>query len=439
MGGKFQTTALSPVRAKQDAGTRRLRYLAHVYTDGQTALDADFIPIQRSLIVGREPGVGRFVLDDAEASRRHAEIEVVDEDTVRVKDLGSRNGTHLFGAPIEAETLAPGSVLRIGGSLLVYCEIEVPPGIAAFAPLPRCSLARLRAEALIDTVAPSELPVLIQGPTGAGKELLATRVHQKSNRKGNLVAVNCSTFSKELIGSELFGHVAGAFSGATSARTGLFAAANDGTLFLDEIAELPLDQQPALLRAIQEKKIRPVGGDKEVNVDARVVAASHKKLSELSAAGNFRPDLFARLSGFIIEIPGLSARREEILSLFTQFVGKDAPPLSVEAAEAMLIYDWPLNVRELKHVAERAKLFIKDANRIEVGVLPPEIVQAKNDPRTTGSADDEAPTRQVLEGLLAKHEGNVAQVAKALGRHRQQLYRWLKKHDLDPESFRKEE
>lgn len=435
---KFQTTAVSPVRGRSEPGSKRLRYLAHVYSDGARASDVEFVPVGKGLIIGREPGVGRFVLDDVEASRKHAELEVSGDDTVRVKDLGSRNGTHLFGAPIEAEYLTPGAVLRIGGSLLVYCEIDLPPGMAAFAPLPRCSLARLRAEALIDTVAPSELPVLIQGPTGAGKELLATRVHQKSGRKGALVAVNCSTFSKELIGSELFGHVAGAFSGAATSRTGLFAAANEGTLFLDEIADLPLEQQPALLRAMQEKKVRPVGSDKEQSVDARVVAASHKKLSELTTAGSFRADLFGRLSGFIVEIPGLAERREEILCLFTQFVGKDAPPLSIEAAESLLLYDWPLNVRELKHVAERSKLFIKDAERIQSAVFPPEIQQAKREAGAAGG-EDEAPTKQVLETLLGKHGGNVAQVAKALGRHRQQLYRWLKKHELDPESFRKEE
>lgn len=435
---KFQTTAVSPVRGRAEPGSKRLRYLAHVYSDGSRASDVEFVPVGKGLIIGREPGVGRFVLDDAEASRKHAEIEVSGDETVRVKDLGSRNGTHLFGAPIESEYLTPGAVLRIGGSLLVYCEIDLPPGMAAFAPLPRASLARLRAEALIDTVAPSELPVLIQGPTGAGKELLATRVHHKSGRKGALVAVNCSTFSKELIGSELFGHVAGAFSGAATSRTGLFAAANEGTLFLDEIADLPLEQQPALLRAMQEKKVRPVGSDKELAVDARVVAASHKKLSELTTAGGFRADLFGRLSGFIVEIPGLVERREEILSLFTQFVGKDAPPLSIEAAESLLFYDWPLNVRELKHVAERSKLFLKDAERIESAVFPPEIQQAKREAGAAGG-EDEAPTKQVLETLLGKHGGNVAQVAKALGRHRQQLYRWLKKHDLDPEAFRREE
>src|SRR5262249_15507655 len=156
------------------------------------------------------------------------------------------------GRKVTSDYLQHGSVLRIGGSLLVYAEIAPAEGVGPMTPENVQSLARLQAEAMADLVAPSVLPVLVTGATGAGKEVLSQRIHKKSKRSGPLVPVNCSTFTRELIGSELFGHVSGAFSGATSNRSGLFVAADRGTLFLDEIAELPLEQQPALLRRRHE-------------------------------------------------------------------------------------------------------------------------------------------------------------------------------------------
>jgi DNA-binding NtrC family response regulator len=423
------------VRRRGRPGNERLRFLVRVHTDGRNNAEVDWLPLtDAKLTIGRESGASLFTLDDPEASRRHADVEYVrDSDVHRLRDLASRNNTFLDGQKIDVEYLQHGSVIRIGGSLLIYAELSLSEGVPPFRPEGVASLARLQAETLVDIAAPSELPILIHGPTGAGKELLAHRAHDKSGRPGSLVAINCSTFTKELIGSELFGHTSGAFSGAASSRSGLFLSASHGTIFLDEIAELPLEQQPALLRVLQEGRVRPLGSDREVVVDVRVVAASHQRLAELEARGSFRSDLHARLAGFAVDLPGLSARREEILGLFAAFLGPNAPPLLSDAAEAILLYEWPHNVRELKHTAERLKLLSKNHDAIDLGLLPSAI---RRHAIELVNPDDEAPSKAQLESLLRDHQGNVAQVARALGCHRQQVYRWLQRHELDATTFR---
>lgn len=433
-GRKLDTTAASPLRPRGVAPVPKLRALAQVHSETEGTRMEWFVLDDQKRILGREPGVGRVALDDGEASRRHAELEYVAEsDVYRIRDLGSRNHTFLDGREIQSDYLQHGSVVRVGGTLLVYAEVPLGPGISSFEPEPGTALWRARAERLTDVAAASALPVLILGPTGAGKELLAQRVHKGSRRSGPLVSVNCATFSRELIASELFGHTQGAFSGASTARAGLFAAAQGGTLFLDEIAELPLEQQPALLRALQEGRVRPVGSDREVPIDVRIVAASHQRLDDAVAAGTFRADLLGRLAGFRVELPGLAQRREEVLSLLCR-LAPDAPPLASATAELLLQYAWPLNVRELKHLAERLRLLSAGADRVGPEALPDELRRAAV--ASSAAPEDEAPKKAQLEALLADHGGNIAKVARALGCHRQQLYRWLKKHDLDPAHYR---
>jgi transcriptional regulator of acetoin/glycerol metabolism len=432
--GRASTTQTSPVRRRGKNEGTRLRFLAVVHSESRPNGEVEWWPVQEAkLVIGREPGKSGISLDDAQASRRHAELEYLEEsDVYRLKDLGSRNRTFVDTKPIESEYLQSGAVIRIGGSLLVYSEATLPAGIPPFIPESGNSLARARAEAVADLAAGSPIPILLLGPTGSGKELLAHRIHESSKRSGPLVPVNCATFARELIGSELFGHVQGAFSGATGSRSGLFVAANGGTLFLDEIAELPLDQQPALLRVLQEGKVRPVGSDRETAVDVRVVAATHQRLEQLKSKGAFRPDLYARLAGMPIELPGLVERREEILTLFRRYLGDGAPPITSEAAEALLMYTWPENIRELVHAAERVRLFARNLDGIDLNLLPSEIQKAASD----AVPDDEAPTKEQLERLLVEHQGNIAKVSRALGKHRQQLYRWLRRYDLDAIAYR---
>ena len=432
------------------AGIRRVAWLEKVAEDGLEISGAAqrWHLTDRRLVIDRgAQAPGDVGLDDPKASRQHAEVVATSSDRWVVRDLGSRNGVFVDGARVREAALADGSVVRIGGTFFVHVQGEIPEGMEEPEIPAGGSLALALAEATADLAAPTGLAVLLHGPTGAGKERMAARIHAASGRRGPLVAVNCATFGGELLASELFGHTAGAFSGAKGARSGLFASADGGTLFLDEIAELPLAQQPVLLRAIQEGKIRPVGSDQELAVDVRIVAASHQDLAQLQEAGRFREDLYARLAAFVLTLPGLARRRTEILPLFRQFMGIAHKPFSVSAAEALLTHGWPQNVRELKQAAERARLFVQGAQRIELSALPP----ALQTQPASGSGTFEAvltaeapaappqrePGKDELEQLLARHGGNVAQVAKALGKHRQQVYRWIERHGIDVEQIRR--
>jgi transcriptional regulator with AAA-type ATPase domain len=430
------------VPADLDRRTGRVRALELVFSKGMDLehRTRSFALGDDRLVIGRRPGAGGVEVTDSRASREHAEV-VYDRASDRhvVRDLESRNGTFVDAAKIGSEPLAHGSILRIGDSLFVYLDAEVPAGLSIAEERNGVSVARAIAEATADLAAPSDLSILIIGPTGAGKEVMAQRIHEKSRRPGPLIAINCATLSRELIASELFGHEAGAFSGATSRRDGLFITARGGTLLLDEIGELPLEQQPALLRALQEKKIRPVGADREIAVDVRVVAATHQDLGRLQERGAFRADLYARLAGFVIELPGLAERKEEVLPLFARFLEGYDKPLSTEAAEALLIHAWPQNVRELKHAAERAKLLSQGTEKIEVSALPPPVVsppRAKTVKPIEAKEEVESLSRDELETLLQHHQGNVADIARATGKHRQQIYRWLKREGLDPGAYR---
>lgn len=430
----LESTESLPLIAPPGSGPRRLRNLSVVHS---TSGHDRSIPLDPGpIILGRDPGPGGVCLDDRRASRRHVQLTYAEAfDVYRLRDLGSKNGTFINGKQVTDEHLMPDSVIRIGDTLLVYAEVEAVPGCSGFEPPPGRSLALERAEYLADLAAPTEHPMLILGATGVGKERIAERIHEASGRSGPLVAVNCATFSRELIGSELFGHVRGAYSGAASPREGVFRAADRGTLFLDEIAELPLDQQPALLRALQERRIRPVGADREIAVDVRIVAATHHDPKDLLDRGSMRPDLYGRLAAIVVHLPGLQHRRSEILPIFCQLMGDDAPQLTADAAEAMLTYDWPLNIRELQHAAAGVKLYAHALERLEVSFLPSAVQQAY------GQGDSIRPRRDLgreeLEQMLVEHKGNISKLADVLGQSRQRTYRLLAARDIDLDTYRK--
>lgn len=389
------------------------------------------------LELGREPADGGWVLADSQASRRHCAVEYdASVARYRLSDLGSKNGTYLDGVRIEQpEVLFGGGVIRVGETILVYSELQTPIGIPRLE-IPAGASAHLAfARHVVDLAAAGEEPVLIVGPTGAGKEGLARRVHEASGRPGPFVAVNCATFNRELIASELFGHVRGAFSGAQASRAGLFVAAERGTLFLDEVADLPPDVQPALLRALQEKLVRPVGADREVRVDARIVSATHRDLAYLEREGLFRGDLLGRLAGVCVSLPGLAVRREEIIHAFRGALGPTAPPLSVAAAEALLAHDWPYNFREVQSAAASARMFAKAVPQILPTLLPVAVQRSLRE--RSGPRGETGPLgRDELAALLREYGGNVSKVAEAVGVSRQKVYRQLKAYRLDPDTIR---
>src|SRR5688500_14301529 len=233
---------------------------------------------------------------------------------------------------------------------------------------------------MITRVSSSEATVLISGESGTGKELVARAIHEESDRRnGPFVAINCAAVPPTLLESELFGHVRGAFTDAKKGRDGLFVQAAGGTLFLDEIGELPIEMQPKLLRALQERQVRPVGGNTELPIDVRIIAATNRNLEEDVASSRFREDLFYRINVVTIAVPPLRARDNDILLLAQRFidecsarVSKKVVGLSSAAAKRLLDYDWPGNVRELENCMERA-VTLTTFDRITLDDLPEKI------------------------------------------------------------------
>jgi transcriptional regulator with GAF, ATPase, and Fis domain len=288
-----------------------------------------------------------------------------------------------------------------------------------------------------------------------GKELVAEEIHRRSGRAGAFVPINCAAISPQLAESELFGHVAGAFTGAAKAADGLFVAADGGTLFLDEIGELPLDLQPKLLRALAKGEVRAVGSSVARTVDVRVVAATLRDLVDDVAAQAFRADLFNRLSGWRVSVPPLRARKDDLIAIAGALLHRRAaPPLSVDAAEALLLHGWPGNVRELEQVLAAAVIRASGAApgaTLTLEHLPPELVRPLHDRLGRAASDgpaqlplavaverDQTPTRHELCAALTRYDGNVARVAEHFAKDRQQVYRWAKRYDLDLASFRVE-
>jgi two-component system response regulator AtoC len=249
-------------------------------------------------------------------------------------------------------------------------------------------------ERLVGKVAPTDCTVLIVGESGTGKSVLARMLHEQSGRRDALfLSVNCAAIPDQLLESEFFGHTKGAFTNAHRTRKGLFLEADRGTLFLDEIDEVPLQMQTKLLHAIEDKEIRPVGGEQPRRVDTRIIVASNRDLPELVGAGKFREDLFFRLSMFRIVMPPLRDRPEDVRGLIQFFLhvnnamkrSSPATKLDPEAEEILLRYSWPGNVRELENVINRACL-LAEGGRISVGDLPAELVDAVSPPVPAQSA-----------------------------------------------------
>lgn len=293
-------------------------------------------------------------------------------------------------------------------------------------------------------VAGSDASVLIFGESGSGKELLAKAIHLASARaKGPFMAVNCAAIPEHLLESELFGHAKGAFSGAIYAHRGLFQAAQGGTLFLDEIGDMPLALQAKLLRALQDRSVRPVGSTEMVPIDVRIISATHRDLSENIRSGAFRPDLYYRLNVVSLALPPLSERREDIPLLCAHFVeqlasrySKPARTFAPDAMELLVNASWPGNVRQLLNVVEQTVALSTSP------VLPVSLVQqALHDDNTMMVSLDEARRafeHDYLVRLLRATEGNVTQAARMAQRNRTEFYKLLQRHNLTPGLFKSE-
>ncbi len=294
----------------------------------------------------------------------------------------------------------------------------------------------------IRKIAPTSANVLITGESGTGKELVARAIHRHSLRKGGpFVGINCAAISENLLESELFGHAKGAFTDARADRKGLFQQAQGGTLFLDDIGDFPLALQAKLLRAMEERTVRPVGGDKEIAFDARILTATNRDLAAAVEAGRYREDFYFRINVIQLDLPPLRSRGNDVLLIartllqtFARDMGKNVSDFQPSVAERFLNYDWPGNVRELRNVLERA-VALTEFEKLIVDDLPDRIRDYRQSTFRIDTSNPaklqtlEAVERQYIQRVLASVQGNRTEAARILGVDRKTLYRRLKQEE----------
>ena len=398
----------------------------------------------RRTVVGKSPDCD-VPIADVTVSRQHFEIHN-EGGRYLVKDLGSTNGTLLDGASVKEAYLRPGALLKAGEVVFrfqtEYDPVQIAPSEReAFGGLLGSSLRMREIFALLEKVSPTDSTVLLLGETGTGKGAAASAIHENSSRaKGPIVVVDCGAVAKNLIESELFGHVKGAFTGATGLRKGALEESKGGTLFIDELDDLPRELQPKLLRAIEDRVFVRLGANQPIKFDARLVAASKKDLWKEVAAGRFREDLYLRLSVVTIRLPSLRERAEDIPLLFDNFSGSDGPrydSLPPETQNRWLNHSWPGNVRELRNAVERSRTL--DADGLEGfsparpgGQAPGGLAADYHLPfKEAKEKLQDAFEREYLKRLLKRAEGGIAGAARLAGIDRKYLYKLLEKHGLD--------
>ena len=397
------------------------------------------LPANTRRVVGR--GTEHLGLDrDDRASREHAAL-IYDGHAIRIEDLGSRNGTFVDGQRLDGSCeLVMGSVVGIGHVLAVVAPMSPFPVGRDDTPMRGISAALGRVMHRVSVASPRPVTVLIAGETGVGKELVARALHDKSGREGPFLSVNCSAISDGVLHSELFGHARGAFSGAGSERPGLVRSAAGGTLFLDEIGDASPALQASLLRLLEQGEYRPVGSDRNDKSDVRVVAATHVDLSEAVERGDFRRDLHARLRRWVIDVPPLRQRREDVLAIARHFVRQVAGEriaLSRRFMQALLLHDWPDNVRELHAVIEESVLMRGDREELEPGdsftatlrPLEPSLPTPRSPPVRR-------PSPKKLEERYLALGCRANALADELGIGRTTLYRWCRELGVDLTAIR---
>lgn len=405
--------------------------------------------------VGRS-SVCDVTLTDPAISGNHLEVEAVEGGFV-LRDLDSTNGTYLGDTRICEIHLHPGCRFRLGSTVLEFRSLEDVVNIPLshedrFGDVVGRSLAMRELFATLEKVAPSDLTVLIEGDTGTGKERVARSIHNASRRKGRpYVVLDCSAIPKDLMESVVFGHEKGAFTGAVATRKGAFEQADGGTIFLDEVGELDLALQPKLLRVLESRELKRVGGDRTIRVDVRVVAATNRDLRNMVADNTFREDLYFRVSVIQVEIPALRDRKEDIALLAEEILRElddktrfhEPLALSQGAIEALQRHTWPGNVRELKNVLERAASLadspqLKAHDLFLTGPSPTPTPDNKPNFAFDPATDYKTAKQEIvdefercyLDGLMSQTTGNISAAARASGLTRYHLREMLKKHEM---------
>jgi transcriptional regulator with GAF, ATPase, and Fis domain len=404
---------------------------------------------RRSVEIGADPR-SDLRLTDPTVSRHHCVLEVGAQG-YELRDLGSRNGTRIAGCSVRWALLAPGTVFEVGTTLVeleiaaARCRVELASAHSFGRMLGR-SAAMRELYATLEKVARSDATVLLEAESGSGKELAAEAIHLRSAREeGPFEVFDCAAIPEHLAESELFGHEKGAFTGAVARSEGAFARADRGTLFLDEIGELPVSLQPKLLRVLDSRQVRPVGGSHAWRADVRIVAATNRDLAAMVSEGGFRLDLFHRLAVVRVRIPPLRHRPDDIPALVDHFVREHGgTPLRVsqEALARLQDYGWPGNVRELRNFVERGMILEEDLADLPFASLRAHESSA-GAPWALPEADAPLPQyhaakaqavdeweRAYCERLLDRHGGNVSAAARAAGLNRKSLMYLLSKHDI---------
>jgi transcriptional regulator with PAS, ATPase and Fis domain len=399
-----------------------------------------------ALRIGTDPECD-IAISDARVSRAHCEIRLMGEGLL-LKDLGSKNGTLIGKLRVHEVILPIGEAVTIGDSRL-RTRLDGLPTAVALSPAARFgdalggSVPMRALFAKLDVITKMDETVLLLGESGTGKELLARGIHDASPRRdGPFVIFDCSAVTPTLIEAELFGHERGAFTGAAGRRAGLLEEAAGGTLFIDEVGELPLDLQPKLLRAIEAHQIRRLGSSDWLTFDARIIAATHRDLRARVVGGQFRQDLYYRLSVMEARIPPLRERKDDIPLLVERILASLIPPRSTDdlptnAIELLKAHDWPGNVRELRNTVTRLVSF---PGSPEEAFLPSiDEDAAENGPY---SALLRFPLRQAREmaleefeksyvvAMLRQHDGSVTRAAATMGVSRQFVYRLMDRYEI---------
>ncbi|WP_415061152.1 sigma 54-interacting transcriptional regulator [Bdellovibrio sp.] len=393
------------------------------------------LPLTEFMTLGKDTHC-QIHLEGPQISERHARIERKD-DAYLIRDLRSGLGTFVNDARVMEAYLQDGDIIRIGSQELIFlAKLESETNF----PLKSRNEVWNQELQSLGNVAKTDFPVLILGPSGTGKDVIAQSLHDCSLRsKGPLVSVNCSALSETLIESELFGHVKGSFTGAINDRKGAFEAARGGTLFLDEIGDLSYSLQAKLLRALENNEIRPVGSDRNVKTDVRIIAATHQNLTEKIKEGAFRSDLYFRLNVLTVTPPALMYRMEDFEELIYSFARKMKVRFSFGALARLKKHPWPGNIRELKNLVSRAAAIYPREQITETHVeklLDRTLLEKHDDDATTNIPVIKEIEKQMILKRLTANRGNQRRTARDLGMPKSTLHDRLKYYNIDISGFK---